>query len=147
VAYNICLAFEATTGLTLEAQLIDADGGDVGSVVATGFTEVDDGWYVWGGSIPDGHVGAVIFRIASGGAVQVVREINPAQISLDQSVPFEDVSSKTTQTVGDALSAMRAYAAGKMTIADTVQTYYGPDGSTVVRQFTTNDPVWPSQRS
>lgn len=148
MAYNICLAFEATTGSTLEAQLIDAAGTNVGGVVATGFTEIDSsGWYVWSGSVPDGHVGAAIFRIAGGGAVQVVREINPVQIGLDQVVPFEDISDKTTQTVGDTLSAMRAYAAGKMTIASTTQTYYGPDGATIVRRFTTNSSVWPSQRT
>lgn len=148
MAYNICLAFQATTGLTLEAQLIDAAGTNVGSVVTTGFAEVDSsGWYVWSGSVPDGHVGAAIFRTSGGGAVQVVREINPVQIGLDQAVPFEDVSDKTTQTVGDALSAMRALAAGKMTIASTVQTYFGPDGTTVVRRFDINDAVWPSQRT
>jgi len=148
LAYTICLTFEADTGLTLEAQLIDADGDNVGGVVTTGFSEVDSsGWYVWGGSVPDGHVGAVIFRTASGGTIHSVQPINPTQVDLGQAVPFEDISDKTDQTVGDCLSGMRAYAAGNMVISSTVQTYYGPDGATVVRRFELNSSTWPSQRT
>jgi hypothetical protein len=146
VAYQTVIAFEADPGLTLQAVVKDADGDPVGSAVTTGFTEEGDGWYWWAGSLPDGHLGVVVME-ESGGAVHHVEAVVPARVDLDQAVPFEDISDKTTQTVGDCLSAARAHAAGKMVIASTVQTYYGPDGTTVVRQFDLNSAVWPSQRT
>jgi hypothetical protein len=160
MAYSVTLVFEAPTGLTLEGLLLDTTGSAVGSAVATGFhEEASSGWYMWTGAVPDGHQGCVVFRTSGGGTVHALREINPAQyenvdvklsegvpLDLDQVVPFEDLTPKTTQTVGDCLSAARAGAAGKMTIASGIQTLYGPDATTTVRRFELDDPVWPTSR-
>lgn len=68
-------------------------------------------------------------------------------INLSQSVPVSDLTGKTTQDVGDCLSAGRAEGAGKWVFATTTLTVYGPDGIAVVRTFTLNDPINPTQRS
>ena len=67
------------TGLTLEAQLLNGAGTHVGGAVTTGFTELGaSGNYLWTGSIPSGHSGAVMFSVSPGGAVKGVAGITPA---------------------------------------------------------------------
>lgn len=149
MAYTQVIAFDSDTDLTLEAVVKDADGDVVGSTITTGFHEegTSSGWYWVAVSLPDGHHGVVVIQDSGGGTIRWIEPINPSRLDLAQDVPFDDVSDKTDQTVGDCLSAARAHAAGKMIVASTVQTYYGPDGSSVVRQFQLNSDVWPSQRS
>lgn len=72
---------------------------------------------------------------------------DPVTIDLDQVVPFADISAKSTQTLADCLSAARADGAGRMALAGTTLTLYGPDGSTVVRSFTLDDDQSPTSRS
>jgi hypothetical protein len=66
-------------------------------------------------------------------------------INLTQTVPIVDLSTKTTQNVGECFSAARAQGAGKWILSGTTLTLYGPDG-TVVRTFPLNDAVNPTQR-
>jgi hypothetical protein len=68
-------------------------------------------------------------------------------VNLSQVVPFSDVSASTTQTIGDCLSGARADAFGKWVFTGTTETIYGPDGTTVIRTFTLNDPTNPTQRT
>lgn len=64
-------------GLTLEAQIVDAAGADVGAAIGTGFVEFGLGNYEWTGSIPDGHRGAIKFRVAGGGTLKASASIDP----------------------------------------------------------------------
>lgn len=68
------------TGLTLEAQLVNTSGADVGSAVTTGFTEIGLGNYLWHyASFPDGHRGGVKFRLSGGGTLKAFTAINPEE--------------------------------------------------------------------
>ena len=70
----------AQTGLSLEAQLVDTVGGDVGSPITAGFTEIGVGNYLWHATtIPDGHRGGVVFQILSAGAIKAFASINPEE--------------------------------------------------------------------
>jgi hypothetical protein len=65
MAYTLTISIalgSSKTGLTLNAQLINTAGGNVGGAVATGFVEVGAGNYQWTyASFPDGHRGGVKF--------------------------------------------------------------------------------------
>lgn len=69
------------SGLTLEAQLKDAAGANVGVAITTGFIDIGQGFYFWDGAaaIPDGHVGFVVFQDLPGGTIRTVRSINPQE--------------------------------------------------------------------
>ncbi len=67
-------------GLTdLRAQLVDTTGAAVGSAIATGFTEIGSGCYLWHcTAIPDGHRGGVKFySAATPGTILAFGAINP----------------------------------------------------------------------
>ncbi len=66
------------TGLTLEAQLKDSAGVNVGAAITAGFTEIGRGVYLFSATaIPDAHRGMFVFQISVGGAVQVGVAVNP----------------------------------------------------------------------
>lgn len=68
----------AYAGLTLSAQLKDTTGSDVGTAVATGFVDFDDGLYSWTyASFPDSFRGMAIF--SSGGTNLAATAINPEE--------------------------------------------------------------------
>ena len=84
MAYQLAFSLSlgpGQTGLTLAAQLLDESGSDVGSEVATGFTEIGLGFYLWNyASIPDGHRGAVKFyEDGSPASPLLVVSINPEE--------------------------------------------------------------------
>lgn len=89
----------ANSGLTLEAQLVNTAGANVGSAVTTGFVEFGaSGNYLWNyASMPDSHQGGIIFRLSGGGAVKTFVAINP------QEVEFTDVktSTRSSHTAAD----------------------------------------------
>lgn len=68
-----------STGLTLNAQLVNTVGTNVGSAVTTGFTEIGDGFYLWHASaIPDDHRGGVkIYEQGVPGTILFFDDINP----------------------------------------------------------------------
>lgn len=160
MSYTLSYAFNAPAGSSLEAVVRDTDGTAVGSAVTAGFVEVSAGFFGWVGTIPDGQRGFLEIRGAGGGGTFALFAVNPQEgenldtkvsdpvdLNLDQTVPFADISAKTTQTVGDALSVARADGAGKWVLSGTTLTLYGPDGSTIVRQFTLDDATTPTTRS
>ena len=63
-------------------------------------------------------------------------------LDLSQAVP----TTNADQTVGDALNAARAEGFGKWVQTGTTLTIFAADGVTVVRVFTLNDPVDPTER-
>lgn len=63
------------TGLTLSAQLINSSGGNTGSVITTGFTEIGIGWYQWYNEFDDEFYGGV--KIFSGATFKKLYSINP----------------------------------------------------------------------
>lgn len=69
-----------------------------------------------------------------------------SDINLDQILPINDITNKTTQTVGDALSVARADGAGKWSIVGNLLTIYGPDNSIII-QFVLDDTQNPTTRS
>ncbi len=63
MAYTLPIAIElgaAHAGKTLNAQLVDAAGSNVGAAITTGFYEKSGGIYGLSASVPDGHVGACL---------------------------------------------------------------------------------------
>ncbi len=61
LSFSLALG-SAQTGLTLNAQLVDTAGADVGSALTSSFVEIGDGFYLWTyDSFPDGHRGGVEF--------------------------------------------------------------------------------------
>jgi hypothetical protein len=103
VAYTLTFVLPlgtSQTGLTLEAQLIDTAGADVGSAITTGFYEAGVGNYLWTGSIPDSHRGGVKFRLLGGGALKAVGAINPEEAE------NTDVKTSTRSTVATIWAAV-----------------------------------------
>jgi hypothetical protein len=69
------------TGLTLEAQLVDTAGVDVGSAITTGFVEIGGGNYEWtNAAMPTGFRGVVKFNISPGGTLMAIVAINPETV-------------------------------------------------------------------
>ena len=82
MAYSISAAITlgtGDTGLTLEAQIIDEAGVNVGSAITTGFFEVGLGMYLWDGSIADAQRGAIVFQDSPGGTKRAIESLNPDQ--------------------------------------------------------------------
>lgn len=75
-------------------------------------------------------------------AVCVPFEPKLMKLDLTQAIP----TSNMAQTVGDALNAARAQAFGKWVLSGTSLTLYAADGTTVVRTFTLDNSVSPTQR-
>jgi hypothetical protein len=82
MAYASCTSIAlgaSQTGLTLKAQLVDADGVNVGSEITTGFTEIANGYYLWYyDGFPDGHRGGVKF-LTTGNVFKAFHSINPEE--------------------------------------------------------------------
>jgi hypothetical protein len=109
VAYTLTFSLAlgtSQTGLTLEAQLIDTTGVDVGAAITTGFYEAGLGNYTWTGSIPDSHRGGVKFRVAGGGTLKAVAAVNPEEA--------ENTDSKTSTR--SSHSAADVWAVGTRTL-------------------------------
>ncbi len=91
------------TGLTLEMQLKDTAGSNVGSAVTSGFVEFGStGNYLFHyAAWPDSHRGAAVFQVSPGGAVKAAVSINP------QEVEFTDVktSTRSSHTAADVWAA------------------------------------------
>lgn len=68
------------TGLTLTATIVDTTGATVSSTTS-GFVEIPaTGIYLWNGTIPTGHRGAVLF---TGTGVVTAASINPEEFELE----------------------------------------------------------------
>jgi len=67
----------ASTGYTLEAQLVNSSGAPSGAAIGSGFTEIGSGNYLWNGTIPDAFRGGVIFKRVGITEVLAFVEINP----------------------------------------------------------------------
>lgn len=69
------------SGLSLEAQIIDENGNDVGSAINTGFVEIGSGNYLWTGDIPNNHRGAIKFYAAGNpGTILAISSIDPSDV-------------------------------------------------------------------
>lgn len=85
MAYELTFTLSLGTSNTgiadLRAQLFDDAGTDVGSAVASGFTEIGQGFYLWNyASIPDDHRGGVKFyRAAASSTFLSAASINPEE--------------------------------------------------------------------
>lgn len=77
-------------GLTLNAQLVDSDGNDYGSIITSGFVEIGNGYYLWKYDFPTGFRGAVKFFEASvPGTPLGLAAINPEEAELVQNLHQE----------------------------------------------------------
>jgi hypothetical protein len=69
------------TGLTLNAQLFDDNGANVGSVITTGFIEIGNGMYMWKATVPDNFSGgSKIFSSSSPSSILAFISINKQEI-------------------------------------------------------------------
>ena len=74
---------QGNVGLTdLRAQIVDTAGVASGSAIATGFSEIGSGFYLWHAvTIPDGHRGGVKFYSAADPTtILAFSAINPEEI-------------------------------------------------------------------
>lgn len=84
---NFGIALGASqTGLTLEAQIVDNVGANVGAAITTGFTEIGLGNYLWSSAnaIPNDQRGGIKFQISPGGALKAFVGLNPEEAELDK---------------------------------------------------------------
>ncbi len=80
LTYSIDLG-SASTGLTLNAQLVTTEGANTGDAIIIGFTEISDGFYIWhNAAFPDDFRGAVKFyEQGVPGTVLAFISINPEE--------------------------------------------------------------------
>lgn len=130
------------TGLSLEAQLVDSSGSNVGSPITTGFTEIGGGNYLWHTSaVPTDHRGGVIFRVAGGGTIKAFTSINPEEtegkVDLKET-GLDDVMVESDVNARQALSIMAAVLAGVLRQTDANHiTVRAANNPTVQRVFAT----------
>lgn len=91
--FNIVLP-SGQTGLTLEAQIVDNVGANVGSAITAGFTEIGVGNYLWSSAnaIPNDHRGGVKFQISGGGVLKAFAAINPEEAELDKILTKDNIT-------------------------------------------------------
>lgn len=80
MAYTLSIAIAlgtSQTGLTLQAQIVDTTGANVGTPISSGFWEAGFGNYLWTGSIPDGQRGGIKFL--SGATLKAFTALNPQE--------------------------------------------------------------------
>jgi hypothetical protein len=92
------------TGLTLEAQIVDTAGANVGAAITTGFVEFGaSGNYLWHtAAMPDSHRGGVIFRLSGGGAVKAFAAVNGQEVEN----PDTKTSTRSSHTAAQAGAAV-----------------------------------------
>jgi hypothetical protein len=135
------------TQITLASQTVN------GAWVSGGFIEVDPinmpGLYRF--DVPNAVLSSgvttsvlqIINQTTNDKAIVSYKFQDPINLNLTQAVP----TSNTDQTVGDALNSARAYGFGKWTITGNNLEYYAPDGSTIIKTFTLDNPNYPRRRS
>jgi len=135
----------AKAGLTLNAQLVDTAGANVGSAISTGFVDMGNGNYLWHyAAFPDGHRGGVKFyEQGVPSTILAFAAINPEEAeNVDKKVSIGPLDTYLTGhtaagTMGRALQLARSQARGKWILnaaADTL-TLYDLDGTSVVAIF------------
>ena len=109
--YTLSLG-DGQTGLSLKAQIVSSTGANVGAEITTGFTELGGGDYLAHiTTIPDGHRGAILFRLNDGTHLMSA-SINPQDLesgSGGSSISVDDILGHTTAgypsgSVGNALN-------------------------------------------
>lgn len=146
-----CIAsFGSSKGglITVGYALYDTDNNPVGTRTTTGIFDLGGGAYGAQVTFDDGFQGRIAWDTGESSPRYANEEINDARIDLTQNVDANDVSAKTTQNVGDCLSAGRADAAGKMVldVSGKTQTLYGPNNE-IIRVFHIDDVNTPTQRT
>lgn len=138
MAYTLTFSYNAPPSLTMEYLLKDTSLATIEGPSSTGFNEDGSGFYGWTGNIPDNFIGWIIFRQASTSNVYAKFALNPheiekASLNLSQQIPVEDLTNKTTQNLGDCLSASRSAGAGRWAIDLDLNTltHYGPNNETL----------------
>lgn len=93
------------TGLTMAAQVVDTSGGNTGSEVTAGFTEIGTGTYLWHyASVPDDHRGGVKFyEDGVAGTILAFASINPEEAEYTGIVENGITFKSWTRYVGAAL--------------------------------------------
>ncbi len=125
------------TGLTMAAMVVDTSGGDVGSEVTSGFTEIGEGFYLWNyASVPDAHRGGVKFyEDGVAGTILAFAAINPEEAeNLDADLSgietkvdtidtnVDDIETDTGTTLPATLSTMDGKIDTLDTVADGIKT-------------------------
>lgn len=133
----------AYAGLTLKAQLVNADGTNNGGAVTTGFSARGLGMYLWDySSYPDSFRGIVEFRNNADDTLLAIDEVNPEELnvagsgaltaaernSIADAILSRNVAggSSAGRLVKEALYALR----NKRSVTSGVMTVYGTDDTT-----------------
>ena len=104
MAYTLDFAISlgsSKTGLTLNAQIVDTSGGDIGSAITTGFTEVGTGTYLLHcATIPDAHRGGIKFYESGVPAtILALGSINPEEAEYIDDILADTSAMGTSVTV------------------------------------------------
>lgn len=125
------------TGLTMAAMIVDISGGDVGSEVTSGFTEIGQGYYLWHyASIPDAHRGGVKFyEDGVAGTILAFVAINPEEaensdVKSSTLSTFDNTSDQVIVTTNNDKTGYSLSAAGIDAILDEVY-----EGTRTVREW------------
>lgn len=98
-------------GLTMAAQLVNTSGGNVGSEVTSGFTEIGEGYYLWNyASIPDNHRGGVkLYENGIPGTILAFAALNPEEAEFtNASIQADAIWAYTTRTLTQAAASIMA---------------------------------------
>jgi len=102
-----------STGLTLEAQMVDNNGANVGSPITTGFVEIGNGNYLWHNpAVADNFQGGVVFRISPFGTIKAFTEVNLTDQPTLVSYALDNIIIEPGVNARQALSIISAVLAG-----------------------------------
>jgi hypothetical protein len=144
MAYKIVMFGSSRAALgTVGYQIYDATNVAVGTRVTAGIQNLGGGAV----TVADNFNGRITWDSGEGTPVYASDELNSnVRVDMTQAVPVRDLTSVTTQNLGDCLSAARADGVGGMAIIGNYLVYYGPNNE-IVRTLLLNDPVNPTARS
>jgi len=118
MTYALSFAFDlgsADAGLTLEAQLKNTAGTNVGAAVTVGFVDYGSGLYSFSHTaIPDSHRGSLVIQVSVAGAVKTIFSVNPEENESMWSEVLEGTltAKQLMRLFGSALAGVLSGAAG-----------------------------------
>lgn len=122
------------TGITLNAQLTDISGADIGSPITTGFTEIGSGFYIWTYDLNIDFQGCIKFIDEITSEILAFTSINPNDLS---STALNSIEIESNVNLKDALIAMAAVLAGKVYVTGDIVTFKGINTDTTRVEATT----------
>lgn len=135
-------------GLTLNAQIVDSAGANVGAAITTGFVEIGGGCYLLSASVPDDQQGGIKFY-ESGvpGTILAFCAINPSEQDqgnqldalMAKAVTLPTAAPTAPYTLDKIFGFLLAVLKFKRDQTASLETLYQDDGSTSLATAAKND--------